>query len=231
MQEADFKGPMMSSHLAQCAALSVVALVVSFGAVILAGGAATEEDGPVEAASAMIFVVAAAAGFMRAAVARGRGGPLLTFLSVAALIAALDELSFGARHLGWEPHVLAGVPIDGVHDFLTIGWRLLQWSPTWVKILALATALAGSVSAASLAWAFRRRINAAWSRADQPLVATAAAAALVIMAAQLVDMAPPAALGENAGLIEEGLELAGAFLMLMATTGVVGRVRRAASVR
>lgn len=210
--------------------MTAAAIAIAFGVALRPDSDAMREDGPIEAASAMIFAAAAAIGFLR--VFRGPDAAVaLTILSSAALLAALDELSFGARHLGWEPHRLAGVPIDGAHDLLAVAWRLLQWSPKWLKAAALATALVGTVAAAWMVWRFRRRIDAAWSRADQPLIATAAAAAVVVAAAQLMDVAPSSALGARLGALEEALELAGALLTLAATAGLANRLSEAAAVR
>ncbi len=75
------------------------------------------EDHVVEWTTAGLFALAGLVAFFRQS-RQSRFDPVFAVVGFVGFVAALDELSFGERLFGWQPPVLFGTKIDGVHDFL-----------------------------------------------------------------------------------------------------------------
>ena len=170
------------------------------------------EDRLVEWASVLACYAAFAVGVLRARGPEGRD-LLLTAVAWAALVAGLDELSFGERLLGWEPPEVMGTRLDAVHDLLRIaktGIAGVSGNP-----YLLAGAIGAAVLAASLlagAGMVRRGARVRLGPEAALLVlalALAGAAQVADLKLQLLGARTLARLGA-----EEAMELGGALALL-----------------
>jgi len=88
----------------------------------------TEEDNVVENLTVSFFVIALVGTVYLWSSKRvpARFGRWLWFIAPVALLGTLDELSFGQRIFSLESLNVKGFGIDAVHDFLGVGYELLQ---------------------------------------------------------------------------------------------------------
>ena len=144
-----------------------------------------DEDRLVEWGSVLAYY--AAFGVAAVRLREGRVGRDLLLAAVAAfaLLAALDELSFGERLLGWRPPEVMGTKLDGAHDLAMIAKKaILQHAERPYLVAGLLAAAVVAGAGVALAVLVRRghrpRLGAeAW------LLASAAA---MLAAAQVADL-------------------------------------------
>jgi len=108
------------------------------------------EDGFIESLSALTFLLGSVTAAVAIWTAAHRQARIVgALICVSALIACLDEVSFGQRTsaFAYEVPLIHGVPVDGVHDFLLLGYDELvtQFSGAmmWLMVAALAGAAVG----------------------------------------------------------------------------------------
>lgn len=171
------------------------------------------EDDVIETATALSFAAAAVwstAAILRRPRARWSCAPL----PLLALLAALDEVSWGERIFGLQRPSVGGERIDGVHDLFEIGLRALLAHTAVPAVLALVLLLG-----AGLLWVVLRRsrllqrirqLCAHW-----PAYGFLLGAAVPILLAQVLDYTPlEDRLGTPGLLAQESLEYAGAIAMV-----------------
>lgn len=174
------------------------------------------EDGPVEWLTALTYAIAAAV--LLRVIRRGAASPLVVIALAYAVVAALDEISFGARLFGWTPPQVLGTTFDGVHDLLVIGPKLVLWLG-WPGRIAVVLAVA-AVLALTVLLALRHGVPArlrmevaAVDLGGAPLLGAAVMLTGLAMALDLPFPFLPADALKRSGL-EESLELAGGVLTL-----------------
>ena len=84
------------------------------------------EDRAVETATALFFLAASIVGLALLIAPRSQSyRAILVMASGLGLLAFLDEISFGARLLGWSmPKLYGGGEFDGAHDLVILAYRL-----------------------------------------------------------------------------------------------------------
>lgn len=146
-----------------------------------------EEDQTIEYLTAAVFFAAACAGLVGLWRRRFRDAWLWA-VSGLAVLATLDELSFGERHVGTQPPMVGGVWIDGAHDFLDVGYRYLERRVDRPDLLLLG---AGVIALVVGWWVLSRLIGyrrlAGWLALRREHVYLGAACVLVGLA-QLLDL-------------------------------------------
>jgi len=164
------------------------------------------EDGIVETA-AVLFLACAVLIAAAATAKHGLRIPLVVAGGLA-LIELLDELSFGARLFGFAPPALhGGGELDGVHDLLIVGYRLLNESYSGLGIVWLGGMIALSVTAFGAALRQTTREDARSWLSDHGLLAFHVG---LVGLAQVFDVG---ATSRIAGAIEEVLELNAAIVL------------------
>lgn len=84
----------------------------------------SEEDKPIENLNAANFLISSLVGlyfYFTGSVHR----KMLLVLSVVSMTGFLDELSFGARIIGFQPPMVMGTTLDAAHDLFYIGVKLV----------------------------------------------------------------------------------------------------------
>jgi hypothetical protein len=135
------------------------------------------EDGPVETATAIAFIVAAVVGVVM--IRRSAAARVYWAIPAFALVAALDELSFGARIFGFGSPTIGGVKVDSLHDVFDIADRFLGdigIGRTMAAAGLLAVLLAGCVALAATG---RLRPLLDWMGDHRPLWFVGAAVAML----------------------------------------------------
>lgn len=173
-----------------------------------------DENGILENTGSMLFL----AGFLVGTAAlmfRLRGPLRLLHLPIPllALLAFLDEISFGAVYFGGEAFTLWGYPLDGVHDLLAVAAKIWRDHGGPVADPIVIGALGAAVSAAFLT----RRRYMPWIMTQirrWPAFGYVRFAVIMIGIAMLLDLD---ILGDEHGmLLEELLEMNGALALLFA---------------
>ncbi|GFE63737.1 hypothetical protein [Litoreibacter roseus] len=100
-------------------------IVISTGLSVEARLDLFEEDRAVEWATVVIYLAAFGIGLWYY-LTRARGDLLLISATIFALIATLDELSFGERIIGFEAPRVGQTKLDAVHDLASIAKRQLK---------------------------------------------------------------------------------------------------------
>ena len=177
--------------------LAVAAGIVAAAACIVALAAARpdlrplllDEDELVEWGSVLAYYGAFGVAAVRLREGRVGRDLLLAAVAAFALLAALDELSFGERLLGWQPPEVMGTKLDGAHDLAMIAKKaILRWAERPYLVAGLLAAAAAAGAGAALAILARRgrrpRLGAeAWLLAlAAAMLATAQAADLNLQA-------------------------------------------------
>ncbi|TDW28207.1 hypothetical protein EV128_109122 [Rhizobium azibense] len=214
-------------------AITVIALCTVgsvLTAVFLPGSRAVllGEDGIIETGGAVCL----ASVVLLAGSAAIVSGPRAAFLlgGLFGLVELMDETSFGARILGFQPPALyGGGELDGVHDLLILAYRLLgDLSPSlgWALIgLILAVSLGTLLFALRVVW--NTRIDARWPRLSNHVLIFLHVG--LIGVAQVVDVATTS---RTFSAVEELLEFNAAVLLLFyVAQQVVETTRRSRSGR
>jgi hypothetical protein len=191
---------------AAAAAVWVIVFVLSGSS----RGSLVVEDGPIETATALVFALAIGVGIWAI---RTSAAPRIHWLVPGfALVALLDELSFGARIFGWSAPTIAGVEFDSLHDVFDIADRTLGdlgIGRTMTAAILLAVVL--SVGAALFASGRLQQI-VAWLSAHRPLALVAAAIGMLAVAVVIDQIFS----SDLARFVEELLEFGGAIVTVLA---------------
>ncbi|HSG78375.1 MAG TPA: hypothetical protein VLD62_02250 [Acidimicrobiia bacterium] len=169
------------------------------------------EDGPLETATAIVFLVAALVAIRLLGRPDTRRGEAWIVVGFGAL-AFLDEISFGARILGYRSPEIDGITVDSLHDVFDLAERFAERLGVGRTGLAAAALL---VLAATTAWVWRSGRApsiARWLR-RHPAVAWCTAAVALLLAAVALDLVGT---NEFMRLGEELLELAAATITVRA---------------
>ena len=200
------------------AAVAVVLILVLVDYVWWDSTLTLPEDGVMESLTAGVFLlgcVTAVGAFRRAANRQARTVAVL--IGASALLAGLDEVSFGQRTAMFEydPHVIRGVPIDAAHDVLVVGYEFLRSQVAGILLWLFVAAMVGAASA--MLWITRRRLI----DLDTHAVATRyfVAAVALVMAALIIDLS--VATWEFVYVVEEMLELDAALVL---TAGAAAQI-------
>ena len=225
------------SHAALVLAAMAGVLAVATGIVALAAGRPDlrmlllDEDRLVEWGSVLAYY--AAFGVAAVRLREGRAGRDLLLAAVAAfaLLAALDEFSFGERLLGWQPPEVMGTKLDGAHDVAMITKKaILRWAERPYLVAGLLAAAVAAGAGVALAILVRRghgpRLGAeAWLLAlAAAMLATAQIADLKLQALGSRVLGPLGA--EEVLEMTAGLALLGFALLRGGAGGAPGRGRR-----
>lgn len=171
-----------------------------------------DEDRLVEWASVLAYYAAFGAAALRLREGGGRD-LLLAGVAAFALLAALDELSFGERLLGWRPPEILGTRLDAAHDLLTIAKKAIAAQAERPYLLAGLLAAGGALAAAAVLAVLVRR---GWRLRPGPEAWLVALAALLLAASQVADLKLEALGSRLLGRFgaEEAMEMGGGLALL-----------------
>lgn len=174
------------------------------------------EDGPIETATAIVLFVAFVAGVW---LMRRPPKPAVYWLVPSfALLAMLDELSFGARIFGFGSPTIADVEVDTLHDVFDIADRVLgDMGIGRTTAAAVVLAAVAALTAVLVATGRARRL-VRWFDARRPLVFVGAAVAMLGVAVVIDQIAAT----ELSRFVEEMLEFGAAFVVLYGTSAIQG---------
>ena len=172
-----------------------------------------EEDRGVEWGTVLCFAAAFAVGLWR--ILSGNRNDLLLVLAVLASgLAALDELSFGERFIGFDAPEVMGVKLDAVHDLLSLTKTALREATSRPYLVAGGIALVLVALSVVLLRGLSRRGWRIWD--DGPRTALFGLAVVLVGGAQMIDtnlnFVPTETL--ETFYLEEILELAAGVLVL-----------------
>ena len=163
------------------------------------------EDGPLETATALVFLMAAGLA-MRTGLRSPNARPDAWIVAVFAALAFLDEISFGARIIGYPSPQIDGITIDSLHDVFDLVERLAERVGVGRAGLALGGVVVLVTTAAWL-WRSGRGPGArAWLLAHRAIASCGVAIGL-LLAAVALDLLGTS---QTMRLAEELAELAGA---------------------
>ena len=131
-------------------------LFVVLDYVLLASALTREEDGLTESVSALTFLLAAVVA-CRAMWTSAAGGPRIVaaMIGASALLGFLDEISFGRTLVfRYREPVIYGKPIDGAHDFFSVGYDMLVTEFSGIMLWAVLAALVAA--GLGMLWLMRR---------------------------------------------------------------------------
>ncbi len=184
-----------------------------------------EEDRLVENLTAFFFFCGFFVTALRLALSREGHRATLALVCGLALLACLDELSFGERLFELSMPTVAGTKIDGLHDFVSLAVRRARAAGAVGLASVAAAALVAGAAAAAVAWRQRDRVARTWRAArGEPALTLVGLGAGLVAAAMVLDLhlfhvpGPP-------NLIEEVFEMNAGLAMLFA--GISAARRRA----